>query len=437
MISNYMLNSNAIGKQIMTVYRKTRRKIGACLAAVLVVAILSACGDDTDVIVPAVGDIETQEVPETLVIEETETATEVQVTDDVEELSGEQPENAANAENQTAEAESETEEEPDTSTISITISAAGDVTLGNHHLQDYSYSFRQMYDQVEDAGYFLGNVSDIFSQDDMTIVNLEGVLTLSEDLQEGRTYNIKGDPEYVDILTYGSVEAVSMANNHRWDYGEQGSQDTVTALEGAGIVYAYDKNTGIYETQGIRIGFVSVNEASQGAAVEKILEEGIAKLKEEEVDLILTCCHWGTERENYPEEYQRSLGQKCIDWGADLVIGHHPHVLQGVEEYQGKYIVHSLGNFCFGANRNPADKDTMIFQQTFTFIDGEKQEDQEIRVIPCSVSSVTTRNDFCPTPAEGEDAKRIIGRINEYSKDFGVTFTEEGYLVEESVSQGD
>lgn len=129
----------------------------------------------------------------------------------------------------------------------ITISAAGDVTLGNHQEQDYSASFRQAYDQAEDEGYFFENVRDIFAADDMTIVNLEGPLTTSEQMREGQTYCIKGDPAYAHLLTLGSIEAVSFANNHRLDYGEQGSRDTVVALEQEGIIYAYDKNVGIYE----------------------------------------------------------------------------------------------------------------------------------------------------------------------------------------------
>lgn len=390
------------------------------------IAFNCACGDDTDIYVP----MELKKEPLMEDVEEN-------LSLGIEETKGtENREEAANID-ETAEGEevlensqtdADTEMTSMSEVVSITISAIGDVTLGNHHLQDYYNSFRQTYDQAENKAYFFENVFSVLSADDMTIANLEGVLTLSEKSEEGRTYNIKGDPEYVEILTLGSVEAVSMANNHRRDYGDEGSRDTVNALEGAGIVYAYDSNVGIYETkEGIRIGFVSVNEASQGAGVETYLEKGIQKLQDEGVNLILACCHWGTENVNYPEEYQRQLGQKCIDWGADLVIGHHPHVLQGIEEYQGKYIVHSLGNFCFGANRNPADKDTMIFQQTFTFVDGELQDTGEISIIPCSVSSVTNRNDFRPTVAEGEEAKRIIGRINEFSKDLGVTFTEQGF----------
>lgn len=320
---------------------------------------------------------------------------------------------------------------PEDNRQTITISAAGDCSLGNHQEQEYAFSFRQVYDQIEDEGYFFENVREYFDTDDMTIVNFEGVLTYSEERDETRTYNIKGDPAYARLLTAGHIEAVSFANNHRLDYGTVGSDDTVAALEAEGILYAYDRNVGIYETEkGIRIGFVSVNEVAWGLGSEQLLAEGIGKLQQEGVDLILACCHWGVEKDNYPTENQQYLGRKCIDLGADLVIGHHPHVLQGVEEYNGKFIVYSLANFCFGANRNPVDKDTMIFRQTFTFVDGVKQEDRQVQIIPCSVSSVKDRNNFQPTPAQGEEASRIIGRINTYSQGFGVVFAQDGTLAQ-------
>ncbi len=313
--------------------------------------------------------------------------------------------------------------------VTITISAAGDCSLGNHQEQEYNSSFVQAYDQAEDAGYFFASVKDIFSADDFTIVNLEGVLTTSTKADTSRTYNIKGDPSYAGILTAGDVEAVSMANNHRLDFGTQGTKDTVAALEAEGILYAYDDIVCISEVKGIRIGYVSVNEIAWGKGTEGLVRDGIDKLKEEKVDLIIACCHWGTEKEYYPDDYQTELGPKCIDMGADLVLGHHPHVLQGIEEYNDKYIVYSLGNFCFGANRNPADKDTMIFQQTFTFVDGQLQEDLDARIIPCSLSSVSSRNDFQPTPLEGEEASRVIGRLNEFSKEMGVAIEPDGTLV--------
>lgn len=376
------------------------------------VCLLTACGDDLSITVPAAGQSLSVSADSRAETGDTE---EQQMPQDVE------------SESDVMTAEESQISEPEKKTITIT--AAGDATLGNYYGQDYSWSFREMWDKQQDASYFLENVYDIFSSDDMTIVNLEGPLTHAEERRENQTYCISGDSEYVNILTEGSVEAVTMANNHRLDYFEQGTKDTVEVLNDAGITYAYDSHLGIYETKGIRIGFIAVDEVRQGAGVEKYLQEGIALLQEEEVDLILACCHWGIERENYPEEYQQSLGKKCIDWGADLVLGHHPHVIQGIEEYKGKYIVYSLGNFCFGANRNPADKDCIAFQQTFTFLDGERQADTEARVIPCSISSVSNRNDYKPTPAKGEEARRILDRMNEYSIQFGVQMDEEGYIV--------
>lgn len=324
---------------------------------------------------------------------------------------------------------SSSEEVKEDEIITFTVSCAGDCSLGNHKDQDYANSFCQMYDLQKNPAYFFKNVYDIFSDDDMTIVNLEGALTSSNQYRPNRTFNIKGDPEYVKILTEGSVEAVSMGNNHRADYGDVGVRDTVEALESENIVYAYDSNVGIYENKGIRVGIISVNEASDGKGVEKYITQGIDSLKEAEVDLIFVCCHWGIEKDYYPKAYQTELGHKCIDWGADLVIGHHPHVLQGVEVYQGKYILYSLGNFSFGANRNPSDKDTVIFQQTFTFINGEKQEDAKGQVIPCRVSSVNNRNDYCPTPSVGEERERILKRIQEFSAPFQ-TKMEDGIFAE-------
>lgn len=316
---------------------------------------------------------------------------------------------------------------PEPEVIELTISAAGDVSLGILQIHGYAGTFREMYDQQGPA-YFLQNVKSVFEEDDMTIVNFEGVLTDSTDLVE-KQYNIKGDPAYIEVLPLGSVEAVSFGNNHRMDYGRQGSDDTVALFEENGISYAYDDNIGIYETKGLRIGFVSVNEVYDGEAVELWLEEGIRKLQEDEVNLIIACCHWGIERDDYPEDYQKKLGKKCIDWGADLVLGCHPHVLQGIEVYNGKFIVYSMGNFCFGGNRNPKDKETMIFRQTFTFIDGVKQEDQQAGVIPCLISSVMSRNDYCPTPAEGDDFTSILERINTLSEPFGTKFGEDGCYV--------
>lgn len=312
-------------------------------------------------------------------------------------------------------------------TETITISLAGDCSLGKLSVHGYAGTFYEMYD-LYGAVYFFKNVKDIFEADDMTLVNFEGVLTDSNDIVK-KEYNIKGKPEFNQILVEADIDAVSFGNNHNMDYGEQGTKDTIAAFEAIDLPYAYDETVGIYETgNGIRIGFVSVNEVYDGKSVEEDLQSGIARLKEENVNIILACCHWGEEGHHYTENYQTELGHKCIDWGADLVVGCHPHVLQGIEQYNGKYIIYSLGNFCFGGNRNPKNKDTMIVQAVFTLTDGVPSEEATLKVIPCTISSVMSRNDYCPTIADEKTGKAIIQKLNTYSKGFGVIIDAEGIV---------
>ena len=300
----------------------------------------------------------------------------------------------------------------------VTISAAGDFTLGTDENFDYSTSLPARYEEVQDPGYFLQNVKDIFASDDLTIVNLEGPLTTSEERAD-KQFSFKGDPSYTEILTSGSVEACNLANNHSKDYGIQGYEDTIANVEAAGIkTFGYER-TAIWETNGVKVGLAGVYELAEGMDCQDDMTAAIQSLKDAGADLVIVSFHWGVEKENYPDETQQTLAHAAIDQGANLVLGHHPHVLQGIEKYQGKYIVYSLGNFCFGGNKNPSDKDTMIFQQTFTLENGEVVEDDAINIIPCRISSEDDYNNYQPTPAEGEEAQRILGRIQEYSQGFG------------------
>lgn len=310
----------------------------------------------------------------------------------------------------------------------VIISLAGDCSLGKLSVHGYEGTFYEMYDEYGEE-YFFKNVKDIFEEDDMTLVNFEGVLTQSDEKVE-KQFNIKGEPEYIHILTAAGIDAVSFGNNHRIDYGEQGIADTIAAFEEINVAYAYDDNLGVYETEdGIKIGFVSVNEVYDGEKVEEYLEQGIQKLKEMEVNLILACCHWGEEGKHYPEEYQTQLGHKCIDWGADLVVGSHPHVLQGFENYNGKYIIYSLGNFCFGGNRNPKDKNSMIVQVFFDLVDGKPAGEAKLQVIPCTISSVMERNDYCPTIADEDKKTQIIENLNQYSEEYNIFIDEDGTVI--------
>lgn len=311
--------------------------------------------------------------------------------------------------------------------VSLTLSVVGDCTLGTDETFDYDTSLNAYYENYGSA-YFLQNVKSIFSQDDLTIANFEGTLTES-DAREDKTFAFKGPASFTSILTDGSVEAVNTANNHSHDYGDQSYEDTMTALDAAGIVhFGYDE-TAVMDVKGIKVGMVGIYELKDHLEREQQLKDNIAKVKADGAQLIVVIFHWGNETETVPDSNQTTLGRLAIDEGADLVCGHHPHVLQGIETYKGKNIVYSLGNFCFGGNSSPSDMDTMIYQQTFTITSEGVQADNVTNVIPCSISSAAYEgyNNYQPTPAEGDEAVRILAKINERSADIqtaeGTTFT--------------
>ena len=342
------------------------------------------------------------------------------------------------AETETQQALTTEQPQPETETqepevIEITISAVGDLTFGRNQKASYSGSFDEYYDDYG-VDYFLQNVVDVFAADDCTIGNLEGVLTESTDIRESKEWNHKGRPEYVDILTRGSIEVVSLGNNHIMDYNEEGVKDTIDTLENAGVTYAisgvWGDKYGMYETEkGIKIGFVSVNEYYEGNTVYTFLEDGLKQLREQGADLVFALVHWGGDKTHIIEDDQYTMGRWCVDQGYDLVLGCHPHVLQGIECYNGKYIVYSMGNFCYGGSKNPKEKDSMIFQQTFTFVDGVLQENTtDIRAIPCRLSGKTSKNDYSPVILEGDEAAETIQNLNSYSEEFGIAFDNEGYL---------
>ena len=301
------------------------------------------------------------------------------------------------------------------SPVSLTLSVVGDCTLGTDETFDYDTSLNVYYENYG-ADYFLQNVKDIFSADDLTIANFEGTLTDSDE-REDKTFAFKAPASYASILTGGSVEAVNTANNHSHDYGEQSFNDTLVALDDAGIVhFGYDE-TAVMDVKGIKVGLVGIYELYDHLEREQQLKDNIAKVKADGAQLIVVIFHWGNETETVPDSNQTTLGRIAIDEGADLVCGHHPHVLQGIETYKGKNIVYSLGNFCFGGNSSPSDMDTMIYQQTFTIDADGVKKDNVTNIIPCSISSAAYDgyNNYQPTPAEGDEATRILGKINERS----------------------
>ena len=299
----------------------------------------------------------------------------------------------------------------------LLLSFTGDCILGTDEYFAWDTGLPAYYD-LYGPEYFLKNVRSIFEEDDLTIVNMEGTLT-EETARVEKQFAFKGNPYYVKILTSSSVEAANVANNHSHDYGEKSFQDTVNILETNGIrTFGYD-DVAILEVKGIRVGMFGIYELDDHLERIPQVKQDIAKLKEQQADIIVAVFHWSNELVTVPDENQVTLAHLAIDEGADVVVGHHPHVVQGIEEYKGKMIAYSLGNFCFGGNTHPTEMDTFIFQQKFAMNGAKNITASEYHVIPCRVSSETTYNNYQPTPLTGEEAKETMNKIQERSQAIG------------------
>ncbi|WHY88838.1 CapA family protein [Neobacillus novalis] len=295
----------------------------------------------------------------------------------------------------------------------IKISAAGDFTLGTDESFTYSDSFVKTA-SVNGLPYFVEGLDKIFLEDDFTTVNLETTLTNATQKAE-KTFRFKGDPSYAKILVLGGIEAVNLANNHSHDYLEKGYNDTISALKNQNIGYFGYDHQYITTIKGIKVGALGYEGWSDTKEIRQKVEQDIKNLRNQGVQIVLIHYHWGNESQYVPNESQKSLAHFTIDSGADLILGHHPHVVQGIEEYNGKFIVYSLGNFMFGGNRNPRDKDTYVFQQTFQLKNGVLTDKKEINVVPYSISSVSSRNNYQPTKLTGVEQERVKKKIIEGS----------------------
>ncbi len=303
---------------------------------------------------------------------------------------------------------------PETQATEFTVSFAGDCTLGTDENFDTSTNFTAMVNkQDKDYSYFFKNVKSIFDADDLTVVNFEGTLT-TETARADKKFAFKGPKAYTEILTSGGVEAASTANNHSHDYGTQSYTDTLSALKDAGIQsFGYD-DIAYMDVKGVKVALIGTYELAEGIGIKDEMVSKIEEAKNNGAQVIIDYIHWGIEREATPDSDQQELGHAAIDAGATLVVGSHPHVIQGYEKYNGRYIVYSMGNFCFGGNANPSDKDTWIFQQTFK-IDEDSIDTDSINTIPCSLSGHSSYNDYQPTPATGSEKTRIAKKIKERS----------------------
>lgn len=322
----------------------------------------------------------------------------------------------------------------DDGSVIVTISATGDVTIGGDTRKSSTSIFdKQLAQEPSGLDFPMENVRSLFEQDDMTIVNFEGTLTTTKSATKN-TYSFAAPPEYVQVLTSGSVEAVSLENNHILDHGAAGYEETCQTLEAAGIRYSGHLGASTFTTDtGVTIGMLSYQTFNGNYAnIYASIEGDIAALRAQGCQLVIVSYHWGEEKDYIPNERQVPLGRATIDAGADLVLGHHSHRMNPIEVYNGKYICYSLGNFSFAGNIRPDDMDTFIFQQRFRVWPDGTVQNEGFRIVPCSISSQEDVNDFKPTPKEGEAAQAVVERLYELNADFEKTYKSTGVTAVES-----
>ena len=225
-----------------------------------------------------------------------------------------------------------------------------------------------------------------------------------------KNFTFRAPPEYAGILTEGSVEFVTLGNNHVLDYGEQGYADTKATLDEYGIGYAGRDEYTLYETaSGLKIGVYAVSFPESTTQI----ENGIASLKEAGAEFIIAAIHWGDEGSYDVNSNQLTWGHAAVDAGADVVYGSHPHTLQPVEVYNDHYIFYSMGNWSFGGNTNPRDKDTVIAKLEVTRDSSGECSVTDMRLIPCASSGVVDGNNYQPVPYEegSEEYERTISKL--------------------------
>ena len=261
-----------------------------------------------------------------------------------------------------------------------------------------------------DYDYPFANVKDIFENDDFTMVNLEGVFAENGTPQD-KEFTFRGPTDYTKILTGSSVEAVTLANNHSYDFGQKGYDSTKDALDNAGICYVEENKIRIFTTErGLKIGLYA---DAFNLSVDDI-RENIQKLKNAGAEVIVCAFHWGEEGKYRPGQAQQDFAHAALEAGAHVVFGHHPHVLQRVEQTAEGVIFYSMGNFSFGGNTAPRDMDSVIAQLEIIKDPSGKIHVGQLDLIPACISSAEGYNNYQPTPyEEGTEAyDRVMDKLN-------------------------
>ena len=297
----------------------------------------------------------------------------------------------------------------------VVIQAAGDVMLGGRWEQ-----------QMAQDGYFhpFAKIAPELKKGDITLVNLEAPLTGRGTEFVDKKYRFRVRPQAVAALKKAGITTVTLANNHSMDYGPQGLLDTLQQLDKAGICHvgagenlAAARKAVIYDIRGIKVALLGYSltlplefwagdtRAGTAPLMEKMVRKDIVAARRQAA-IVLVTVHWGEEGTTRLREYQPRLARLMIDSGADAVIGHHPHILQGIERYKRGIIFYSLGNFVFASKSRIADR-TLLVRLSF---DSDKRTAE---LVPVNI--LHREVGFQPVLLSGHNAAELIQRVRRIS----------------------
>ncbi len=306
----------------------------------------------------------------------------------------------------------------------VTVSAGGDVNFGDG-----------VTPSLEEGGldYPFGNVCRAFASTDLSFANLECCIASCGTPVAGKEYTFRGPADSAGALKQGNIKVVSLANNHFMDYGTDAFMETMSHLRENGIAWCGSGANAseayapaILDVNGTRVAFLAFNgivpdgwaaaAGTPGCAVSWDTRRVASSIKAARpgAEIVVASFHWGIELATSPSSEQKNLAHLAVDSGADLVLGHHPHVVQGFELYRNRLIAYSLGNFVFSPPRAESARSVMLI--TLLGPGGLVQA----RIVPAAIQGCR------PRILDGQAATAWAGTIGAYSAALGTTVTVTG-----------
>lgn len=312
----------------------------------------------------------------------------------------------------------------------VLITFAGDCTLGSEGTamknEDSFFAFAEKYGY----DYFFANFRDMFENDDITVVNLEGVLSDNAYMEKKhKAFRFRGKTDFVKILTGSGVDSVSIANNHIMDFSSQGAESTKKVLDENGIQWFWNEEYRIIEHDGIRIAFFGL-EHSKFFSLQSWLPRTFRELKQSgKANAIVVYVHTGIEYKGEHENRIAAMANDLVGMGADLVLMSHPHVLQGMEIINNRTVFYSLGNFVFGGNsairygkyhkiKEVTSLYSMAVQVKMSFTGDGEYLGQRVVIWPAYTSDDPQVNHYQPRLLTAEEAKPVREAIQRDTQGF-------------------